>query len=273
MINALSIDLEYWWCNEFLTGYLPSHREDLIVESLEPVLRLLETYQVRATFFVLGIVAEKYPEVVEDLARRGHEIASHAYSHRTLEKMGRAEFAREIEMSLDLLGSYHPIGFRAPSFSANNRVRWYLEVLERHGFLYDSSIFPVRMVLYGVPAAPLGKYRPSKEDIAAHDPSGSITEFPPGVVGLGLRIPVGGGFYLRFFPEGFLAWSLRRMNAHRPAVMYLHPWETYPDLPRLRLPLHARFEAYHGVGTALKKWETLLRMFRFQPIREFLHEV
>jgi polysaccharide deacetylase family protein (PEP-CTERM system associated) len=273
MINALSIDLEYWWCNEFLTDYLPEGRVDLIIESLYPLLHLLEKYNVKATFFVLGSVAEKYPQVIEDLYQKGHEIASHAYSHRTLEKLGKEEFIKEIKTSLDLLGSYHPVGFRAPSFSAKNTTRWYLDVLEKYGFLYDSSIFPVNMILYGVPDAPLWKYKPSKDNIAINDPDGSIIEFPLSVVKIGKKIPVAGGFYFRFFPERFLFWSLNRINKTHPAVIYIHPWETYPGIPRLKLPFHYQFEAYYGVNHCLKKFENLVKTFEFQPIREFLHEI
>ena len=273
MINALSIDLEYWWCNEFLTDYLPECREDLIIESLYPVLHLLDNHNVKATFFILGCVAEKYPRVIEELYQKGHEIASHAYSHQTLGKLGKEGFKKEIEMSLDLLGSYNPIGFRAPSFSANNTTLWYLDILEKHGFVYDSSIFPVNMILYGVPDAPLWKYKPSRGNIAMNDPDGPIIEFPLSVVKIGKNIPVAGGFYFRFFPEWFLLWSLTQINKTRPAVIYLHPWETYPGIPRLKLPYHSRFEAYYGVNNSLKKFDNLLKRVKFQPIREFLHEI
>lgn len=273
MINALSIDLEYWWCNEFLTDFLPQDREDLIIESLFPLLDLLERNNVKATIFVLGSVAEKYPQVVEHLFYMGHEIASHAYTHRTLDKLGKKGFIKEIEMSLDLLDSYHPIGFRAPSFSVTNTTRWFLDVLEKFDFLYDSSIFPVNMILYGVPNAPLWKYKPSKDNIAMNDPDATIIEFPLSVVKIGKRIPVAGGFYLRFFPERFLIWAFNRINRTNPAVIYIHPWETYPGIPRLKLPVHSRFEAYHGINNSFNKIETLVKKFKFQPVKEFLHEI
>jgi peptidoglycan/xylan/chitin deacetylase (PgdA/CDA1 family) len=135
MIKALSIDLEFLWCNEFLTKYLPEEKEDLIVESLNPLLCLLDKHEIKATFFVLGLVAEKYPQLIEDLYKNGHEIAVHAYSHNTLHKLGPVEFENEMKKSMNLLAKYNPIGFRAPSFSIDNDTKWAFNILEKYGFL------------------------------------------------------------------------------------------------------------------------------------------
>ena len=192
-VNALSIDLEFWWCNEFLTDYLPCDREDGFRDSLRPIFAVLDAFDVKATFFVLGAVAEQYPEVVSEIYRDGHEIACHSYSHRPLYTMNRDEFEDELEKSLELLADYNPIGFRAPSFSLNNRTKWAINLLEKHGFQYDSSIFPAKAWLYGVPGAPVGIYRPSRDDISIHDPDGPIVEFPLSVLRLGMNIPVSAG--------------------------------------------------------------------------------
>lgn len=273
MINAISIDLEYWWCAEFLTKYLPEKKEDLIAESLNPLLDLLDKYNIKATFFVLGTVAEKYPHVIEEIYEKGHEIASHAYSHRTLYELGKEEFEEEIRKSLSILRKYKPIGFRAPSFSINNSTKWALEILEKYGFKYDSSIFPIKTMLYGVRNAPLHIYKPSEGDVAKHDPDGKIMEFPLTVFKFGKNIPIAGGFYFRALPLWFLKWRIKRINRNRPVVIYIHPWETYPRTPRLKIPLFSRFVTYYGINSALKKFETLLREFEFKPIRELLDEI
>ena len=156
----------------------------------------------------------------------------------------------------------------------DNSTSWVLRVLKQYGFKYDSSIFPTKTMLYGVPNAPLHPYRPSTSDMAKHDPEGDIIEFPLSVVKLGKNIPISGGFYFRALPLWFLRFAIRRVNMARPAIIYIHPWETYPETPRLdSMPLFSRFITYHGINSALKKVEGLLEKFEFKPLREFLEEV
>ncbi len=277
MINAMTIDLEPWHIVELLRKYPPEEKEEQIEEAVKPILDLLSKYKTRATFFVLGIVAEKYPQIVREIYDKGHEVASHAYSHKTLHELGEGNFEAEIQKSVRLLKSITgeaPIGFRAPTFSMDNSTSWVLRVLKQHGFKYDSSIFPTKTMLYGVPNAPLHPYRPSTDDVAKHDPEGDIIEFPLSVVKLGRNIPISGGFYFRALPLWFLRFAIRRVNMVRPAIIYIHPWETYPETPRLNsMPLFSRFITYHGINSALKKVEGLLETFEFKPLREFLEGV
>jgi polysaccharide deacetylase family protein (PEP-CTERM system associated) len=274
--NALVVDLEFWYSPEFVRHHLPAHRDDQLPESVMPLLQVLDKYEAKATFAVLGTVAERYPELVKSIHRQGHEIASHGYSHRTLYEMSENEFDQEIAKSVDLLTAItgqRPVGFRAPSFSLNNSTRWALDVLVRHGFEYDASVFPIRTRLYGVPGAPLRPYRPSAVDIAMESEDGAIVEFPMTVFRLGTNIPVAGGFYLRALPFSFLNYALRRLARGGPIVVYVHPWEMYNGTPRLtNLPLSHRFVTYYGIGTALAKLERLVAEFRFQTIRQVLVE-
>ncbi|MBI2830662.1 MAG: polysaccharide deacetylase family protein [Chloroflexi bacterium] len=273
MINALSIDLEPWYVSEFLAKYLPQDRDDQIEDSVRPVLELLEKNNTKATFFVLGTVAEKYPELVREIYERGHEVASHGYSHKMLRALGEAGLEQEIIKSTELLKNItgeRPLGFRAPSFSLDNSTRWALRILKNHGFEYDSSIFPVKTPLYGVPGAPVYPYRPSMEDIGREDPGGPIIEFPMTVFRFGANIPVSGGFYLRSLPFWFLKYAIRSVNKKRPAIIYAHPWEMYPRTPRLNVTPFSRFVTYHGMGSALRKLEALLTEFKFEPIRTML---
>jgi len=277
MKNALSIDLEPWYASEFLTKYLPEEKDDQIENSVRPILDLLDRHKMKATFFVLGIAAEKHPDVVREIYNKGHEIASHAYSHKTLYDLGEAGFEEEIGKSvrlLEFITGEKPIGFRAPSFSINNSTKWAFEILRKYNFKYDSSIFPIKTMLYGVPNAPIHLYRPSMSDVAKHDPNGDIIEFPMTVFKLGKNIPVAGGFYLRVLPLWFLRFALRRVNKVRPAVLYIHPWETYLMTPKLNnMPLFPKFVTYHGINSALNKVESLLNEFQFKPLREFLEEI
>ena len=279
MINALSIDLEYWYNPELVRDYYHLHHlenkdnQDQIVEAVTPLLNLLNKYNTRATFFVLGVVAEEHPELIEIIHEKGHEIGTHAYSHKTLYELGKEGFEDEIKLSVELLRRItkeKPIGFRAPSFSIDNSTKWAFEILEEYGFKYDSSIFPIKTKLYGVSNAPLYIYKPSKEDITKEDDDGSVIEFPLTVVRIGRNIPISGGFYLRAMPFWLLKILIREVNKTRPAVIYVHPWETYSGTPRLKLPISSRFITYYGIKSTQHKLEGLLKNFSFAPAREVL---
>jgi len=271
--NALTIDLEYWYSPELVRGFVVGNKDDLIIEMTKPMLDVLDEFDVSATFFVLGEVAKKHPELVEEVYERGHEIGSHAYSHKTLYELGKDKFENEINLSVQLLQHItkeKPIGFRAPSFSVNNSTGWVFEVLEKHGFKYDSSIFPIRTKLYGVPNAPLHIYKPSADDVAKEDPNGKMIEFPMTVFEFGKRIPISGGFYLRAMPFWLLKSLLKKVNRTRAGMIYVHPWEVYSKTPILKLPLSSRFITYYGIGSALNKLKGLLKNFDFAPVREVL---
>jgi len=273
LINALSIDLEYWYSAELVREHAPTQKEDQIVEATMPIVNLLDRYKTEATFFVLGKVAEQHPELVKMIFEKGHEIASHAYSHKMLHELGKDKFEEEISKSVEVLSAItgqRPIGFRAPSCSLDNSTSWALETIAKYGFKYDSSIFPVKTMLYGVSKAPLHPYKPSFQDIISEDPGSKLIEFPITVVKLGMKIPMAGGFYLRALPLWFLKFAIRRVNKVRPAVIYVHPWETYVNTPRLRLPLSSRFITYYGIGSSLGKLEALIKNFEFKPVKQVL---
>lgn len=277
MINALTIDLEPWWSVELLAKYAGQREEDQVEEATRPLLKLLDRYRTKATFFVLGIVAEKYPSLVYEIREKGHEIASHAYSHKTLYELGKSQFEVEMEKSVALLESItgeQPIGFRAPSFSINNSTSWALGVLKDYGFKYDSSIFPVKTTLYGVPDAPVHPYKPSMTDVAQEDVNGELIEFPLATCKVGTNIPMAGGFWLRLLPLWFVTFAIKRINRACPTVIYLHPWETYAQTPRMnRAPLFSRVVTYHGIGSMLARFEGLLQRFEFQPLCRFIDGV
>ncbi len=275
--NALRIDLEYWYSDTFVQSYPADHADEQIPESVIPILELLDRHNTKATFAVLGVVAERYPELVKAIFDNGHEIASHCYSHKLLHQLGKEEFEQEIIRSVHLLLSItgeRPIGFTAPSYSLSNSTRWALEILHKHGFKYDTSIFPIKTFLYGEPKAPLYPYKISRDDVTKEDANGDIIEFPLTVLKLGINIPVAGGFYLRVLPSWFLEFALKKVNQTRPGIVYIHPWETYLRTPRVnRMPYLYRFINYYGIGKALEKLERLLTRFKFKPIREVLSDI
>lgn len=273
MINALSIDLEFWYTAELVRKYAPEEKEDQVVESVEPLLSLLDKYNTKATFFVLGSLAEKYPELVKRIHESGHEIGSHGYSHKTLYDLTITAFEEEIRKSVEILKSItgkKPAGFRAPTFSINNSTKWAFEVLEKYGFEYDSSIFPIKTMLYGEPTAPLYLYKPCKNDVTKNDPSGRITEFPMTVGQFRKNIPLCGGFYFRLIPYKLLSMWIRKINEKRPAIFYFHPWETYSETPRLDLPHTSKFITYYNINSTLNKLERLLNDFEFTSVKTVL---
>ena len=275
MINALVIDLEHWYCLELLRNRIPENPVDQILESVRPILDLLDDHKTKATFAVLGTVAEQHPGLVKEIHDKGHEIASHAWSHKTLHELGKEAFEDEIKKSVNILKSITsepPMGFRAPSFSIDNTTRWAFELLEKYGFKYDASVFPIKTMLYGLPDAPLHIYRPSKEDVTKNDPNGKIIEFPMTVLKLGKNIPIAGGFYLRAMPLWFLRYGIRETNKDRPAIIYIHPWETYCSTPKLKVPLFSRFVTYQGINCALNKCDSLLNEFNFMPIIDVIND-
>jgi len=278
VLNALSIDLEDWFHAELVRAHVREDWPEWRVEwAVEPILLLLQEHGVKATFFVVGDVLRHHRELIRRIYEEGHEIACHGWSHRPLWELAPerfawelAEFDRELESLVPL---EEVVGFRAPTFSLDERTSWALNILQEQGYLYDSSIFPMRTGLYGVPGAPSHPYRPVADDLLHDHPEGPLLEFPLPVVHLaGVPVPLGGGFYLRFWPLGLLLALLRRLNAQGyPFVLYLHPWEADAQTPRVRgLSLWERFVTYYNARSVLSKMRVLLQSFAFAPLKEVL---
>ncbi len=274
VINALSIDLEEWYHSELVEGRRSSSSQ--AEEATRPILELLDRYQMKASFFVVGEVADQNPLLIQSIFERGHEIGCHSYSHRLLWNLNEGLFRKELEhfhsVIERIVGKVEIKGFRAPCFSIDNRNRWALKVLLDFGYQYDASIFPVKLnPLYGVSGAPTQPYRISLENVVEEDSESPLVEFPMTPLKIGkLKIPIAGGFYLRLFPLPFLTWGLGRINRSQPFLLYFHPWEGYAKTPRLKLPLLNRIISYYGISSALGKLEFLLRHFRFGRIDQVL---
>jgi polysaccharide deacetylase family protein (PEP-CTERM system associated) len=278
MRNALTIDLEDWYHPELVRNRLPADVPAAQIEqSTQVLLDLLRERDMHATVFVVGEVAQRHPRLIEAIAAQGHELGCHTMSHRPLWQMTPDEFRAELSQFARLAHEVVPgleiVGFRAPTFSLDNRTRWALGILAEFGYHYDSSVFPLRNPLYGVNGGPLLPYRPSMQDVAAADPAGRVVEFPMSVwTWGGLRLPVSGGFYLRALPFAGVQYCLRQINRTRPFAIYVHPWEAYPGTPRLALPVLSRFVTYHNSSTMLSRLQALWDEFSFAPMRTVLEE-
>ncbi len=245
MKNILTVDVEEWFQVYNLREAIPRVNWDMLPSRLDvgvyKLLDMLDRYSCRATFFVLGWVAERKPGTIREIARRGHEIACHGWDHKPVTGMSPDEFHAETSDSLKVLSDITGTditGYRASNFSIDTSRPHALETLADLGFQYDSSIFPFRRGRYGTAGFPRGPVRLVL-------PGGvSLVEFPLPTVRLpGGTLPVAGGGYLRLFPYRFTRLGIHRMNSEGiPAVVYLHPWELDPDQPRL------------SGGSRLKKW-------------------
>jgi polysaccharide deacetylase family protein (PEP-CTERM system associated) len=274
LINALSIDVEDWYQVSDFEAEVKrpdwGQYEGRVVQNTGRLLALLREYQVRATFFILTWNAERFPELVRQIDRDGHEIASHGYEHRLIYEQTPQEFRADVTRSLDILKSLtgkQILGYRAPSFSITQKSLWALDTLVDLGFAYDSSIFPVRDTLYGIRDSQRFPY------VIRGNGARQLVEFPMSTVRLGQRnLPLGGGAYLRLLPYRYFHWGMTRLQREgKPAVVYLHPCEIDPGQPRLRVRGKRGYSSHYLRLRAMEgKLRRLLQNFRFAPIREVL---
>jgi polysaccharide deacetylase family protein (PEP-CTERM system associated) len=274
IVNAFSIDVEDYFHVEALAASIPraewSNMEYRCEASMHRLLDLMAQHGVRGTMFVLGWVAERSPQLVREIARAGHEVACHGYSHRLVYKQGREEFFQETSRAKKLLEDISGkavLGYRAASFSIIEQSLWALDCLIDLGFTYDSSVFPVRHDRYGMPNAELAPYK-----ITA--PSGrTLVEFPMSVATVGqVRIPVSGGGYFRILPYALSRAGLRQINHKRrqPFMFYLHPWEVDPEQPRFAASWFSRFRHYTNLARCEGRLRQLMSEFRFSTVRQVL---
>jgi len=273
IVNGMSVDVEDYFHVSAFESTVDRRKwdrlESRVCQNTDRLLALFERVDTRATFFVLGWIADRQPDLVRRIAAAGHEIASHGYGHRLVydqtpeefrEDIRRARFAIEAAVGLPVTG------YRAPSYSITTRSRWALDVLVEEGYLYDASIFPILHDRYGIPDAP-------RHFHSIRCRTGSIWEVPGSTVRVGgVNLPVGGGGYFRILPYRWTQWGISHLNVveRRPAVFYLHPWEVDPDQPRLPGSALSRFRHYCNLAATEGRLQRLCERFRFGPIHEVL---
>ncbi len=270
--NLLTFDTEEWYHANY-DGIDPAAlrgRGSNFPAQTDEILAMCAEAGARATFFVLGAVAEDHPAVVRAIVAAGHELASHGYGHALAYRQTVAEFADDVRKSVAILEDVAGAavrGYRAPSWSIVAANYHYLAALEELGLVYDASIFPVHTFLYGIPDAPTHIHHPV---VAGR--SLKLWEVPTSVVRLaGRNIGYSGGFYFRLFPGFFVENAIRRANRRgQPAIVYLHPRELDPGERRLALPAKEAFIHYHGIGGTRAKLRALLARFRFTSVIEHL---
>ena len=273
MKNALTVDVEDWFQVSNFDAIVRRDEWDSyparVEDNTRRLLDLFDEYAVRGTFFVLGWVAARVPRLMSEIRERGHDLASHGQGHQLVYELSPDEFAADVTSSRDAIeqGSGARVrGFRAPSFSIDERCRWAFDVLVAEGFTYDSSIFPVRHPRYGMPSF---SRVPRRIRTAG---GGEICEFPLTTLRvLGRNVGASGGGYLRLLPLAILETAFARMNARgQPAVLYVHPWEIDPEQPRLRPRGLGRLTHYANLTRTAIRLRRLLSRFEFAPMEEVL---
>lgn len=270
MLNALTIDLEeYFHPTEVQLSVGFNHWSSYpsrIRLQTELTLEILAKHNVRATFFVLGWVAERYPELIQDIHRAGHEIGCHSYAHQLVYELTPAQFEEDLQMSVASIADacgVTPRLYRAPSYSITAKSLWALDILAANGFTHDSSIYPIRHDRYGIPDS-------SRYAYTVNTPSGPIQEIPAATVMLAGNTvaPVGGGAYLRLLPYRYMSAGIRLLNEkeRHPACIYIHPWELDPKVPRLIKGALSSLRTYSGLRSMAGKLDRLLTDFRFAPL-------
>lgn len=271
--NVMTVDVEDYFHVSAFDGLLPRDRwetqESRVCANTDTLLGIFEDARVEATFFVLGWVAERHPDLVRRIARAGHEVASHGYAHRLVYDLTPAQFREDLRRSKQVLESaagVEVLGYRAPSYSITPKSLWAIDVLIAEGFGYDASIFPIHHDRYGIPVS-------ARHPYTIERPNGCLTEVPGSTARVGpFNLPVAGGGYFRILPYEWTRWGIARLNRReqRAAIFYLHPWEVDPAQPRLSGGLLSRFRHYRNLDKTEHRLRQLLRDFAFQPMRSLL---
>jgi len=272
-VHIFTVDVEEYFQVHAFDGYIHPGEWDALparVHKATPrLLDLLAERGFRATFFVLGWVAERNPEVVRRIATAGHEIASHGWSHRRITDLTPEEFRREVRDSKRLLEEITGRavrGYRAPSYSLVPGTEWVLEILLQEGYLYDSSMFPIRRNGYGYPTA-------SPDPHLLSTGSGTLLELPLATLEwAGLRLPAAGGAYFRHLPYELARTAFARLGERDvPGTFYIHSWEVDPHQPRIPVSWLARWRHYGGLDRTVERLRRLLGDFDFTSVERRFH--
>ena len=274
-VHHFTVDLEEYFQ---VAGFEPhvarsawGRFESRVARQVEWLLELLERHEARGTFFVLGWIADRSPEIVRAIARAGHEIASHGWDHARVTSQTPEQFRASIRRSKKVLEdiSGGPVwGFRAPNFSIVPGREWALDLLVEEGYRYDSSLFPVRRPGYGYPSGSTDPYWIER-------PCGGLAEIPPTTLRwCGLRLPAAGGAYFRLLPYALVQAAFRQCERRGvPGTFYIHPWELDADQPRVRCSWLTRVRHYGGLRATVPRLDRLLAEFPFTAVRDTVPSV
>mgnify|MGYP006146919709 FL=1 len=268
--NIMSVDLEDFFCDLPFESW--SKYESRVLKNTNKILDLFEKYQIKATFFTLGYIAEKFPDLIKKIDLKGHEIASHGYSHLDIRKTTEKDFENDVKKSIEILEKIigkKVLGFRAPYFSIDKKSFWAMKILLKY-FKYDSSIFPVKTPLYGIKNAPRNIYKPNITNPSIEDLESKLIEIPLATDRIPIigNIPIAGGFHLRFLPYFYIKYGLNKINKNNNSfIFYIHPKDLDPEMPKIN---EYAWHYYYNLSGATKKFEKILTDFEFCSVKDFL---
>jgi polysaccharide deacetylase family protein (PEP-CTERM system associated) len=274
IVNALTVDVEDYFQVSAFAPHIPRSAWEAmpcrVERNVDLILQLLRERGARATFFTLGWIAERYPQVVRSIVAEGHEVASHGYGHHRASEQTPEQFRADIQLAkvvLEDIAGAEVQGYRAPSFSIGPQNDWAFDCIAESGYRYSSSLYPIRHDHYGVPDAPR----------FAHEVREGLIEVPVTTVrALNNNWPAGGGGYFRLLPYALTRWSIKRVNTadRKPAMFYFHPWELDPDQPRVPgTPAKTRIRHYLNLHRMEHRLRRLLEDFRWDSVdRVFLED-
>ena len=273
-MNLLGIDFEDWYHPELIQKYVKNlEHNPTMFKGLDKIIDMLRKNETNATFFVVGELVEKNPEIIDKIIENDHEIGFHTMYHNKIDSLGFNEkFPNELS-KFSKMTNHKSKGFRAPTFSLNEKSSWIIDSLVESNYVYDSSIVPAKTELYGLPNAEIRPYHITKNSLEKNDPTGKLIEFPLLVTKfLGKKLPAAGGFYLRTLPEKIIKNAIKNYEKQNiPATFYIHSWELTPEfMPKVKLPVKENFVTFHNIEKAFKKMNKLINEFEFTSFSNFL---
>ena len=273
-MNLLGIDFEEWFHPELIQKYIKKTDNELsVVNGIDKILELLRKNDTYSTFFMVGELLEKKPELMDKILDGDHEIAFHTMYHNRLDSMkNKQEFVDELKKFAELT-SKKSKGFRAPSFSLNYSSSWAIDALVENGYQYDSSIVPAKTKLYGMPNAELKPYKITSKNLEKNNHGGKLIEFPLLTRKFfNYSVPVAGGFFIRLLPLRWIETAMKNNeNKKIPSTFYIHSWELTPEyMKKVSLSKSDNFITYHNLEKTSTKLEKLLKKFEFTSFERFI---
>ena len=276
-LNLLGIDFEDWYHPQLVEPFVSKERKiPTMFKGLDKILDLLRKNDAKVTFFVVGEILESNPDIFDKIISEGHEIGFHTMKHTRLDSPNfRSEFKEELE-KFEKLTSGKSIGFRAPTFSLNEKSSWAIDELVSNGYKYDSSIMPAKTNMYGIQSAEKFPYKITNSSLDKNDPNGTLIEFPLMVTKvLGKTIPAAGGFYLRVLPLKIIKNAIESYEQKEiPASLYIHSWELTPEyIPKIKLPIKNHFITFYNIEKTFSKMNDILRDYEFTTFQSYLSTI
>ena len=276
-MNLLGIDFEDWYHPQLVESFVPQDKRiPTMYKGLDKILELLRKYDIKATFFLVGELLISNPEILDKILAEQHEIGFHTMKHTRLDSPNFKPIFKEEIKEFNKMTSGKSIGFRAPTFSINEKSSWVFDELADNNYKYDSSVIPAKTSLYGIPGAQKSPYKITSKSLDKNDEKGTLIEFPLLVTKfLGKTIPTAGGFYLRSLPLKIIKNAIRSYEKNEmPASFYIHSWELTPEyIPKIKLPIKNQFITFHKIKKTFSKMEELFNEFEFTSFNSFFKKI